>query len=59
MKNTNGKIRIQFNRQEISAIRCLVLDSLGEQTKHLFTDETLGSLLVKTARAAKRIKALG
>lgn len=56
---TNGRTRIQFTRQEIAAMHTLVCDRLkGEVTSELKA-ETLGGIVMKVARASKRLKPVG
>ena len=58
MNNGNGRTRVQFTTQELEAIHNLVCDRLtGKKTSRL-KSETLGGIVMKVARAKKRIKVL-
>ncbi len=58
MNNSDKKKgRIQLTDQEIQAMRALVQDKLKGEVRSKPSDETLGGLLIKLARASKRINA--
>ncbi|MBA7562312.1 hypothetical protein ES708_03964 [subsurface metagenome] len=59
MSDRNGRTRIQFTRQEIEAMRTLVIDRLRGEVTSKLRDETLGGIVVKVARASKRLKPVG
>ncbi|MBA7529114.1 hypothetical protein ES705_21306 [subsurface metagenome] len=60
MNNGNGRTRVQFTDQELEAIHTIVCDRLrGEITsRSRMKAETLGGIVMKVARASKRIRAL-
>ncbi|MBA7572331.1 hypothetical protein ES708_14110 [subsurface metagenome] len=57
MSNGNGRIRVQFTTEELEAIHNLVCDRLTGKITSKPKGETLGGILMKVARASKRIKA--
>ncbi len=59
MSDRNGRTRVQFTAQELEAIHNLVCARLrGEITsRSRMKAETLGGIVMKVARASKRIKA--
>ncbi|MBA7575866.1 hypothetical protein ES708_17702 [subsurface metagenome] len=59
MSDRNGRTRVQFTTEELEAIHNLVCARLrGEITsRSRMKAETLGGIVMKVARARKRIKA--
>jgi len=57
MNNGNGRTRVQLTIQELEAIHNLVCDRLRGKVTSRLKDETLGGIVMKVARASKRIKA--